>query len=147
MSIRSMSVLFVLILLGLAACGGTSQSAPTPVRDTAAINTSAADTTYSSRGNATKGKVLFTPCSSCHTTTTERLVGPGLAGLFSEDGPILPNGVDYNGKLPNGKERTESNIADWIRTGGQGQIGYMNPHTFDDQQMADLMAYLRTLKP
>jgi cytochrome c len=48
--------------------------------------------------------------------------------------------------LPNGKERSEANIAEWIRVGGTGRIGYMPSHNLTDQQMADLMAYLRTLK-
>jgi cytochrome c len=65
--------------------------------------------------------------------------------LFSASGPVLPDGVDYGGKLPNGKERTETNIAAWIREGGQGQM--MIPTNLNDQQMADLMAYLRTLEP
>lgn len=59
---------------------------------------------------------------------------------------MLPNGVDYNGLLPNGKERSEANIAEWICTGGTGRIGYMPTHNLTDQEMADLMAYLRTLK-
>jgi Cytochrome c. len=66
--------------------------------------------------------------------------------LFSAEGPVLPKGVDYEGLLPNGKERSEANIAEWIRVGGTGRIGYMPPHDLTDQQMADLMAYLRTLK-
>jgi cytochrome c len=58
----------------------------------------------------------------------------------------LPDGVDYQGLLPNGKERSEANIAEWIRTGGSGSIGYMPPTPLTDEQMADLMAYLRTLE-
>jgi cytochrome c len=138
--------LFVALLCALVACGGGQQpaAAPAPAGDTAVID---ADTSYSARGNAENGKALFAPCSACHTTTTEKLIGPGLAGLFSAGGPVLPDGVDYGGKLPNGKERTETNIAAWIREGGQGQIGLMTPQALDDQQMADLMAYLRTLEP
>jgi cytochrome c len=136
--------LFVALLCTLVACGGGQQPAAPPAGDTAA---STADTSYSARGNAENGKALYAPCSACHTTTTEKLVGPGLAGLFSASGPVLPDGVDYGGKLPNGKERTETNIAAWIREGGQGQIGLMIPTNLNDQQMADLMAYLRTLEP
>ncbi|NWF80901.1 MAG: cytochrome c [Chloroflexi bacterium] len=140
------SYLFVTLLCALVACGGGQQPAapPAPAGETVAID---ADTSYSARGNAENGKALFAPCSACHHTTTEQLVGPGLAGLFSAVGPVLPAGVDYGGKLPNGKERTETNIAAWIREGGQGQIGLMTPNNLNDQQMADLMAYLRTLKP
>lgn len=136
--------LFIAMLCVLAACGGGQQPTPGPSGDIAAMN---ADTTYSARGNAENGKALFAPCAACHTTTTTQLIGPGLAGLFSASGPVLPASVNYDGKLPNGKERTETNLAAWIREGGSGQLGYMPPHTLDDQQMADLMAYLRTLEP
>lgn len=103
-------------------------------------------TPISSIGDPVRGKNLFIPCSGCHSTSTEVLLGPGLAGLFSAQGPVLPEGVDYNGLLPNGKERSEENVAEWIRNGGAGSIGYMPPHNLDDQQMADLLAFLRTLK-
>ncbi|WP_299755714.1 cytochrome c [uncultured Chloroflexus sp.] len=103
-------------------------------------------TPISSIGDPVRGKNLFIPCSGCHSTSTEVLLGPGLAGLFSAQGPVLPEGVDYNGLLPNGKERSEENVAEWIRSGGAGSIGYMPPHNLDDQQMADLLAFLRTLK-
>ena len=62
-------------------------------------------------------------------------------------GPVHANGVDYSGKLPNGNARTEENVADWIRVGGQGQIGVMSAHEVSDTDMANLLAYLRTLKP
>lgn len=146
MSTPYRALTFLTLLFALIACGGGQQpaAAPAPAGDTAAIS---ADTSYSARGNAEKGKALFAPCSACHATTTEQLIGPGLAGLFSAHGPLLPGGVDYGGRLPNGKERTETNIAAWIREGGQGQIGVMPAHVLDDGQMADLMAYLRTLAP
>lgn len=130
------------LILALVACGGAQT--PPPAKVPPAI---AADTSYSARGDATRGQALFAPCAACHTTTNEQLIGPGMAGLFSADGPVLPAGVDYGGKLPDGLERTETNIAAWIIAGGQAKIGLMTPSVFDDQQMADLMAYLRTLTP
>ncbi len=137
----------LLIGIGLAACGGSNQapssSAPQVTNELPAALT---DTSISSKGDAQRGKELFTPCAACHHTSNAMLVGPGLAGLFSAQGPVLPSGIDYNGLLPNGKERSEANIAQWIREGGSGRIGYMPPHNLTDEQMADLMAYLRTLK-
>ncbi len=105
-----------------------------------------ADTSLSAKGDPNRGKTVFTSCAGCHSISTNTLLGPGLAGLFSIEGPKLPNGVDYQGLLPNGKERSEVNIAEWIRTGGSGSIGVMPPMPLTDEQMADLMAYLRTLE-
>lgn len=142
---RTIAWAFTLLLIGLlTACGGNQQtSSSAPVTELPAVLT---DTSLSSKGDPKRGKELFGPCAACHTTSKEMLVGPGLAGLFSASGPVLPKGVDYNGMLPNGKERSEANVAEWIRTGGTGRIGYMPSHDLTDQEMADLLAYLRTLK-
>ncbi|WP_322495978.1 cytochrome c [Chloroflexus sp.] len=143
---RTIAWMFTLLLIALlTACGGGNQNAsnqPAAEQLPAVL----ADTSLSSKGDPERGKVLFGPCAACHTTSKEMMVGPGLAGLFSVKGPVLPNGVDYNGMLPNGKERSEANVAEWIRTGGTGRIGYMPTHNLTDQEMADLLAYLRTLK-
>lgn len=142
---RTIAWAFTLLLIGLlTACGSNQQtSSSAPVTE---LPAALADTSLSSKGDPKRGKELFGPCAACHTTSKEVLVGPGLAGLFSASGPVLPKGIDYNGMLPNGKERSEANIAEWIRTGGTGRIGYMPSHNLTDQEMADLLAYLRTLK-
>ncbi|GAB4127713.1 MAG: hypothetical protein Fur005_40890 [Roseiflexaceae bacterium] len=130
-----------IVMLFLSACGG-GEAAPPP--------SAAADipVTLSASGNAEEGKLVYENqgCTGCHSTGTDKLVGPGLAGLFSGNGPTLPDGVDYKGNLPNGQPRTEENIAAWIRNGGQGQIGVMSGREVSDEDMADLLAYLRTLK-
>ncbi|MGQ9614548.1 MAG: c-type cytochrome [Chloroflexus sp.] len=139
--------MFVLFLLALiAGCGGNNQAASSS-SSTASNELPAAllDTSISAKGNAQRGQAIFGQCQACHAATKDMLVGPGLAGLFSANGPALPKGVDYNGLLPNGKERSEANVAEWIHIGGSGKIGYMPPQELTDQQMADLMAYLRTL--
>ena len=95
---------------------------------------------------ATKGEALFAErCTICHNSTSEQLVGPGLAGVMTKGGPVHPAGVSYGGTLPNGTERSEENVAAWIRVGGSGQIGVMSPQEMSDAEMADLLAYLRTL--
>lgn len=149
---RTIAWMFALLLIAiLTACGGGNQKSNASNSNQSAaaaeqLPAALADTSLSSKGDPKRGKELFGPCAACHTTSKEMMVGPGLAGLFSVKGPVLPNGVDYNGMLPNGKERSEVNVAEWIREGGTGRIGYMPPHNFTDQEMADLLAYLRTLK-
>jgi cytochrome c len=135
-------LLFTVFAIGtviLSACGGSSASAPAGPDIPA---------TLSAKGDAKKGEVAFTAqgCNGCHALTSEKLVGPGLAGIFSANGPKLPDGVDYKGKLSNGQDRTDENVAAWIRSGGEGKIGLMAPHEISDTDMADLLAYLRTLK-
>lgn len=106
------------------------------------------DTSISSRGSAAAGERVFQDvgCAACHSAGREYLVGPGMAGMFSAEGPTLMPGVSYKGMLPNARPRTEANVALWIRQGGQGMMGVMAPQPLDDQRMADLLAYLRTLE-
>jgi cytochrome c len=124
-----LSILAVALFLGLAAlaaCGGGQAAS----------------------GDPAKGQQLFTStgCAGCHTTGDQKLVGPGLAGLFKPGGPKLPGGVDYGGNLPNGKPIDDQNVKDWIKTGGVGKIGQMPGHTtLTPEQMTDLVAYLKTL--
>jgi len=140
--------LFTLFMIAvITGCGGGNQATSSSTSASAnELPAALRDTSISAKGDVQKGKEVFGQCTACHTTTKEVLVGPGLAGVLSPSGPSLPKGVDYKGRLPNGKERSEANIAEWIRVGGTGRIGYMPSHNLTDQQMADLMAYLRTLK-
>lgn len=132
--------------IALAACGnGGGGGGEVQVSDEmlAALE----DTSYSSRGDAAAGEAVFqSQCSACHLTTEESLIGPGMAGLFQPGGPTLPDGVNYGGTLHDGSLISEENVANWILEGGQGEIGVMSAIALEDQEMADLMAYLRTLE-
>lgn len=71
-------------------------------------------------------------CARCHSANTQRnLHGPGLQGLYKL--PYLPSGA------PSNDDRISSVIIH-----GRGMMpAYANQ--LDDQQLADLIAYLHTL--
>lgn len=129
-----------LALVGLAGCGGEPSSTGPAASEPIPV-------TLSATGESARGQVVFEThgCMGCHTTGTDQMVGPGLAGSLSPAGPVHPAGVDYGGSLPNGQPRTEEAMAAWIRSGGQGKIGLMTPREMSDEDMADLLAYLRSL--
>lgn len=135
---------YLSLLLTLLLCGACLDPQNLGLPDVAA----SAPPTLSRTGDASRGRQIFIAeqCPMCHTITQDKLVGPGLAGLFSEHGPTLPVGIDYRGMLPNGRPRTDEHVSDWIRVGGSGKIGFMLGHSLTDAEMADLLAYLRTLK-
>jgi cytochrome c len=83
-------------------------------------------------GDAEKGKEVFQQCSVCHNAdSTEKKMGPGLKGLFS------------NEKMNNGKKPTEANVREKIDEGGNGMPSYKE--MLSDDEKNDLIAYLKTL--
>lgn len=119
----SLTAALALAALALAAC--TAAAAPPTT----------GDTSLSTRGHAEAGALLFADhCAPCHATTAEARIGPGMAGLFAQ-----------GGALPDGQPRTETNVAAWLLTGGSGPRGTMPPQELDAQELADIIAYLRTL--
>lgn len=122
----SLGLLALALLLGLvalAACGGSTPTAQ-------------------ASGDPAKGQQVFnsSDCKACHTTTDQKLVGPGLKGVMDGKG-------QYGDKLPNGKPLTDQNVAEWIKVGGVGKIGQMVGHPdLSQEQLTDLVAYLKTLK-
>lgn len=68
-----------------------------------------------------------------------------MGGLFAPGGPTRPPAADYGPNLPNGLPINEANVALWVRQGGRGKLGYMPPSDLDNRQLADLVAYLKTL--
>jgi mono/diheme cytochrome c family protein len=90
------------------------------------------------KGDAARGKQVFEAnCQLCHSADTEEMtVGPGLKGLFHWPPHMLSDGTEH-------KEHTVEIIRKQIVEGG----GDMAPvgASFSNQEMADLIAYLRTL--
>jgi mono/diheme cytochrome c family protein len=79
------------------------------------------------------GRQLFTTrCGGCHYPTTEApLHGPGLRGLYKKK--YLPSGAPAN----------DNRVTNVIQHGRNMMPAFGN--NLDDQQLADLLAYLHTL--
>ena len=114
------------ILLGVAACmlataTGCQNSLP-PSKPLAQLT----PTEQSGRG------VFQARCAVCHYPTSIRpLHGPGLQGLYKR--PYLPSGAPAN----------DDRISSTILHGRNNMPALGNQ--IDDQQLADLLAYLHTL--
>lgn len=80
------------------------------------------------RGHA----VFVSDCARCHHANDERsLHGPGLQGLYKQK--FLPSGAPAN----------DGRVSDVILHGHGMMPAFGN--TMDDEQLADLLAYLHTL--
>ncbi len=94
-------------------------------------------------GDAAAGQALFSQkCTVCHNAAPfdQRKVGPGLARLF--DDPAHP-------KLLSGRAPTPKDVAEILEHGLAGSYGQMpNAQTngLSAKDVADLVAYLKTLK-
>lgn len=100
------------------------------------------------------GQALFQTkaCIGCHVVTDQKLVGPGLGGLFQPEGTAA-----YGTKLPNGKDVTEENVHEWILKGTAGFPEHIQPldgQTYTpmpaiaitDDEYAKLIVYLKAIK-
>lgn len=94
-------------------------------------------------GDATAGQAVFQQrCSVCHNAAPfeQKKVGPGLAGLFNN--PRHPLLVDN-------KPATPVDVEEIIDNGFRGDMGVMptaQANGLTPQNIADLVAYLETLK-
>jgi mono/diheme cytochrome c family protein len=105
---------------------------------------------------AEAGRGLFrsSGCVGCHNVTDKPSVGPGLAGLFTPEGTAA-----YGTILPNDTEVNDANVLAWIKSGGggpgvgpapqdkppSGEYGQMPPQSISDEQIGQIIAYLKTL--
>jgi cytochrome c oxidase subunit 2 len=94
-------------------------------------------------GKAPGGKQLFAQkCAACHKLApfAQTLVGPGLLGVLHD--PARPN-------LVNGQAATPQNVAAILQSGYTGSMGTMpnaSANGLTAQDIADLVAFLDTLK-
>jgi mono/diheme cytochrome c family protein len=131
--------------LFLAAGCGSSSAPAQPKQDAASAPTSQASAQPAATqsgssivaGDPNKGKEIFNQsCTGCHSIGSDQIVGPGLKGEA-----VKP-------KMANGNPMSDDNLKAWIKAGGTGKIGNMPgmATTLNDQQITDVVAYLKTLK-
>lgn len=77
---------------------------------------------------ATGQQVFEGSCAVCHDLSDQPKVGPGMAGLFANQGA-----------LPSGQPFSEENLREWIRNGG----GAMPGIPLGQGEMDDLITFLR----
>jgi cytochrome c oxidase cbb3-type subunit 3 len=61
-----------------------------------------------------QGEIVFQQkgCVGCHAMSDQKMVGPGLGGLFEPEGTAA-----YGNQLPNGKPVNDETVKEWILSG------------------------------
>jgi mono/diheme cytochrome c family protein len=108
----------------LAQAGGKGSSEKKP--------SAAAPMTSGSSGDVVKGRGLYArTCAICHfSKSAETKIGPGLKSI-------------YQRKFADGKKVDDASMRSWIETGGKNMPPFKN--TLSQQEISDLIAYVRTL--
>ncbi|GGJ42586.1 c-type cytochrome [Deinococcus roseus] len=93
------------------------------------------------RGNAASGKTLYSStCQMCHGDKAQGMVGPKLAGVVSKW-----KFADFKKAIATGVNPSKKTLsATMPRYGKMPFMGSSKPAT--DQQIADVLAFLKTLK-
>ena len=94
---------------------------------------SGGQTKDSEAADAAKGKQIYgQKCEICHySTSTEKKIGPGLAGLMKRE------------TFRNGMKADDENLRRVIERGGKDMPAYRN--SLKAAQIRDLIAYVKTL--
>lgn len=124
-------ILGLWLSLALAACSGASAPTPTPKYPAANVRT----------GDATKGKSKFeATCSPCHNMDATGIAGLGKDLTTSKFAKSLPdaNLVTF---ITQGRDATHKDNTTGVAMPPRGG----NP-TLSDQDLADIVAYIRTLQ-
>jgi mono/diheme cytochrome c family protein len=81
----------------------------------------------------TNGKIIYgQKCAACHfDTSTEKKIGPGLAGLMKRS------------RFKNGMAANDDDLRRVIERGGKDMPGFLD--SLKQKQIRDLIAYVRTL--
>lgn len=156
---RSGLISFLVVAVALAlACGGGETVEPRPptptVMPTAAGGTPSATQPTATRapastpppasvpaGDVAKGKTLFTNngCSGCHSTAGEKIVGPGLGGLKGRAGSVVA-GLSADAYIEQSIRQPNAHVVAGYPPNVMPAFANLSA-----QEMADLLAYLKTL--
>jgi cytochrome c len=104
------------------------------------------------KGDASKGKDLFTArCGICHAATNEPggpIIGPNLAGVVGRKAGSQKDFALYTPALKGyGAKWNEKLLEEFLKDpNGKVPGTQMVPMVPDDQERADVIAYLATLK-
>jgi cytochrome c2 len=96
------------------------------------------EVTVATGGDAEAGKNLFTPCSACHSTGDNKVVGPGLAGVYDRAGSRTSLGADAY------IEQSVREPGAFVVDGFSAVMPSFDYFSADDVE--NLIAYLKTLK-
>ena len=142
MTIRYRSIIFLAVIALVAltvACGGGGDPATATSPPATATDTPVPATAVPSglTGDAARGAELFVSetCSGCHSTGANQIVGPGMAGVSGRAAAL------------GGDAYLEQSIRDRNAVIAPGFSPIMSDFShLDDQTVADLVAYLKTLQ-
>ncbi|HKF50955.1 MAG TPA: cytochrome c [Candidatus Acidoferrales bacterium] len=115
----------------IACCGMLSlMAAGTPLRRGATVRAQDFKPTGT---NLKSGKLIYDEkCEPCHfSTSSERKIGPGLAGLMKR------------AKFKDGLTANDENLRRVIQRGGKDMPGFRN--SLKEKQVRDLIAYVKML--
>jgi mono/diheme cytochrome c family protein len=146
------------VLTSSAATRAAMPTAPTSEAATAEATAETAAAADAPTGDVARGETLFNTsfntsagqwiCSNCHSTGTNRLIGPGMAGLAARAGTRVEGETAAQYII-----HSITNPNDYIvpaDAGGPYPSGLMPANYSDllsEQDMNDLAAYLLTLQP
>ena len=101
-----------------------------------------------------RGQLVFNNkgCVGCHGINDQKLVGPGLGGLFQPEGTAA-----YGTQLPNGKDVSAETVKEWILLGTDGfpdhitpqdgqEYGKMPAIPLTDEEYDQLLVYLQAIR-
>jgi cytochrome c len=97
-------------------------------------------------GDAEHGKTLFGRCATCHATTAQNKVGPGLAGVFGRLAGTAPNFHYSKAMVGYAKRWDDQTLDSYLAAPAKVVPGTaMLVAVSGASDRADIIAYLKTI--